>query len=246
MTLETDGNAMEMVFAPGPVLLLGAPGVGKGTQAQRLVQRFHIPQISTGDLLRSHVRSGSELGVTAKKLMDGGKLVPDEVVNGMVQERLTQPDTAQGYILDGFPRTKMQSEWLDAQLDQIVDEGPLVALQIEVPQAELLKRITGRRICTACQHIYNVYSHPPAQLGVCDLDGSPLQHRSDDTETAFHKRMMEHVAKTAAVIEHYRERGRFREIDGTGSMEAVELRIANALADLRAHDTRGKVAWQSR
>ena len=234
------------MFALGPLLLLGAPGVGKGTQAQRLVQRFHVPQISTGDLLREHVRKGSELGITAKQLMENGKLVPDDVVNGMVRDRLSQPDALQGYILDGFPRTKMQAEWLDDQLQQIVDDLPLVAIQIDVPRTELLERITGRRICTACQHIYNVYSHPPIQEGICDMDGSPLQHRSDDTEAAFHKRMTEYAAKTAAVIEHYRERGRFRQIDGTGPMEAVESRITNALSELRAHDIRDDVAWQSR
>ena len=237
---------MDAAFALGPLLLLGAPGVGKGTQAQRLVQRFHVPQISTGDLLRDHVRRGTALGVTARQLMDTGKLVPDDVVNGMVRDRLRQPDAAPGYILDGFPRTKAQAEWLDSELQAAVDDLPLMALQIEVPRAELLERITGRRICTECQHIYNVYSHPPAREGVCDLDGSPLQHRSDDTEAAFHKRMTEYAAKTAAVIEHYRERGRFREINGTGSMEAVESRIANGISELRAHSTRDNVAWQSR
>lgn len=246
MTTETHADWVGSSFDPGPVLLLGAPGVGKGTQAQRLVQRFGIPQISTGDLLREHVRNGTELGVTAKLLMDGGKLVPDDVVNGMVRDRLLRPDTARGYVLDGFPRTKNQSEWLDEQLQAIVDVLPLVALQIEVPRTELLERITGRRICTGCQHIYNVYSHPPAREGLCDLDGSPLQHRSDDTETAFQKRMTEYGAKTAAVIAHYRERGRFQEVDGTGPMNAVETRIMNALSHLRAHDTRDDVAWQSR
>ncbi len=237
MTLGNSGDAVDAVFALGPLLLLGAPGVGKGTQAQRLVQRFDVPQISTGDLLREHVRKGTELGVTAKQLMDHGKLVPDDIVNGMVHDRLRQPDALRGYILDGFPRTKTQAEWLDDQLQQIVDELPLVAMQIDVPQAELLERITGRRICTNCQHIYNVYSHPPAREGICDVDGSPLQHRSDDTEPVFHKRMTEYEVKTAAVIEHYRERGRFRQIDGTASIEAVGSGITNALSELRARHT---------
>ena len=231
---------------PGPVLLLGAPGVGKGTQAQRLVQRFDIPQISTGDLLREHVRRGTPLGAAAKQLMEAGKLVSDEVVNGMVADRLLQPDTGTGYILDGFPRTEAQSEWLDGELRRLNTVLPLLALQVEVPQAELLRRITGRRICTACQHIYNVYSHPPAREGLCDVDASPLQHRTDDTEAAFERRMAEYAAKTAAVIDHYRGLGRFQEIDGVGSMDAVAARITGALARLRAHDGQDDREWRSR
>lgn len=216
-------------WVPGPVLLLGAPGVGKGTQAQRLVTRFGVPQISTGDLLREHVRLATSLGVEAKRLMDAGKLVSDDVVNGMVAARLAQPDTAGGYILDGFPRTEAQSAWLDDELGRSNSEVPLVAVQILVPEAELLQRITGRRICKACQHIYNVFSHPARVEGLCDLDGSVLEQRSDDTEAAFYRRMAEYEAKTAAVIEHYRRQKRFAGVDGSGSMDDVQDCILRAL-----------------
>ena len=213
----------------GPVLLLGAPGVGKGTQAQRLASQFGAPQVSTGDLLREHVRRQTDLGVTAEELMNSGNLVPDNIVSGMVADRLRHPDARDGYILDGFPRTEAQSEWLDGELERSGALYPLVAVQIQVPQSELLQRITGRRICQQCQHIYNIYSHPPAVEGICDIDSSTLQHRSDDTELAFHKRMAEYQGKTAAVIEHYRRRERFKEVEGSGSMDEVGGCILSAL-----------------
>jgi adenylate kinase len=242
----------EKDFLPGPVLLLGAPGVGKGTQAQILMAEFGIPQISTGDILRDHIRRGTELGKTAKTLMDQGQLVPDDLVNDMVADRLSQPDIEKGYILDGFPRTLRQAEWLDAYLagaqllaghagEQDFDHAatlPIVAVAIKVDEAELLKRITGRRICSSCKHIYNIYFHPPKVEGVCDLDGGPLTHRSDDTEEAFAERMKAYAALTEPVITHYRGAGqggdsRFREVDGSQSMEQVETSIVAALKELR-------------
>ena len=238
-------NSDQAKLRVGPVLLLGAPGVGKGTQAQRLVETFQIPQISTGDLLREHVRAATKLGLAAKLLIDAGKLVPDNVVNSMVAERLQQPDTARGYVLDGFPRTANQSEWLDHELARTTGVLPLIALQIYVPEEMLIERITGRRICSACQHIYNTFSHPPKREGFCDLDGSPLQHRSDDTEAALRKRMTEYVAKTAVVIEHYRSQGRFSEIDGTGPIEGVETKLIDALRVLR-EEAHASTTWQSR
>ena len=224
----------EREYVLGPVLLLGAPGVGKGTQAQRLGSRYHVPQISTGDLLRNHVQLRTDLGVAAKQLMDIGKLVPDGIVNGMVAERLRHPDTQNGYILDGFPRTEAQSAWLDGELQLSASRQPLLAVQIQVPLTELLHRITGRRICQRCQHIYNIYSHSPKVDGICDVDGSPLQHRSDDTEEAFHKRMVEYEVKTSSVIEHYRHQQRFREINGNGSIDEVEDNVLKALRLLRS------------
>lgn len=227
------GDGELEAYLPGPVLLLGAPGVGKGTQAQRIVRRFLIPQISTGDLLRDHVRRETALGTQAKQLMDAGNLVPDDVVNGMVAERLQHPDTLRGYILDGFPRTKSQSEWLDGELLQSRADLPLVALQIQVPQTELLQRITGRRICQTCQHIFNIYSNPPKQEGLCDEDGSSLEHRSDDTEAAFYTRMAEYDTKTSAVVRHYGAHGRFHEINGLGAIADVESRLIGSLRKLR-------------
>ena len=235
MTIETAISHLPApeIFHPGPVLLLGAPGVGKGTQAQLLMAAFAIPQISTGDLLREHVAAATPLGLQAKALMDDGKLVPDEVVNSMVADRLLREDTLAGYILDGFPRTEVQAHWLDRTLPELHQAPPLIAIRVHVAAEELLRRITGRRTCPACKRIYNIYSHRPAVEGVCDFDGMALQHRSDDTEPAFAKRMREYELKTAPVIEHYRAQNCFREVDGTGSLEVVEQRIIEAVRDLR-------------
>jgi adenylate kinase len=225
-------------FLPGPVLLLGAPGVGKGTQAQRLMAVYGIPQISTGDILRDNIARGTDLGKAAKGLMDQGQLVPDQVVNDMVGARLTQPDVQRGYILDGYPRTLCQAEWLDAHLISLEETAgavalPLIAVNIRVDEQELLRRITGRRICSACKHIYNIYSNPPKQEGICDIDGSPLQHRSDDTEAAFSERMKAYNSLTAPVIEHYSRQGRFREVDGEQQVGLVTTAIESALKALR-------------
>ena len=228
----------DSTFLPGPVLLLGAPGVGKGTQAQLLVAAFGIPQISTGDILRENIANGTELGKIAKDLMDKGQLVPDQIVNDMVQARLAGDDVHAGYILDGFPRTLAQATWLDAHLPIFRETPPLVAVNIRVDEAELLRRITGRRICSACRHIYNIYSHPPANPGICDIDGSPLQHRSDDTEEAFTERMKAYESLTAPVIDHYRASNRFREVNGEPSVEEVSQSIIAALKALRESNTK--------
>lgn len=207
--------------------------MGKGTQAQLVMARFGIPQISTGDILRDNIAKGTALGTTAKTLMDQGRLVPDEVVNDMVAERLSKPDVRAGYILDGFPRTLAQAAWLDAQRDMFRNSPPLVAVNIRVDEGELLRRITGRRICPSCKRIYNIYSNPPSNDMVCDVDGTPLQHRSDDTEAAFAQRMKAYDSLTAPVIEHYRSNSRFTEVDGTKSVEEVADSIVAALKDLR-------------
>lgn len=230
---EKSATPSRVGLVPGPVLLLGAPGVGKGTQAQLLVASLGIPQISTGDLLRQHVRQNSELGRNAKILMDQGQLVPDEVVNQMVAERLAGSDAALGYILDGFPRTVVQASWLDRELPSLRHHLPLVAVRITVPQEALLRRITGRRTCPTCQRIYNVFSHRPRVPGVCDFDEGALVQRSDDTVAAFTERMVEYEVKTAPVIEHYRNQGRFREVDGTGLQAEVERRITESIQELR-------------
>ena len=170
-------------FLPGPVLLLGAPGVGKGTQAQRLMAEFGIPQISTGDLLRQHRSDHTPLGILADDLMSQGKLVPDDLVNQMVAVRLQEPDTEHGYILDGFPRTLNQAEWLDRQL--VAYLLPVVAINIVVDESVLLERITGRLTCPICGTIYNIYSKPPKHDRVCDFDGAALIQRADDTPRRF-------------------------------------------------------------
>jgi len=221
-------------FLPGPVLLLGAPGVGKGTQAKRLMQEFNIPQISTGDLLREHRRNHTPLGMLADELMSKGQLVPDDLVNQMVAERFKDPDTEHGYILDGFPRTLNQAEWLDGQL--VAYMLPVVAVSIVVGEQELLERITGRLSCPKCQTIYNIYSKPPKNDRLCDLDGTPLEQRADDTEAVFRERMKTFEVKTAAVIEYYRSHGgRFAEVDGDRPEEEVTDGIRAALLKLRHH-----------
>jgi adenylate kinase len=221
-------------FLPGPVLLLGAPGVGKGTQAKRLMEEFSIPQISTGDLLREHRKNHTKLGILAEELMAKGQLVPDDLVNDMVAERLKLPDTEHGYILDGFPRTLNQAEWLDGQL--LAYMLPVVAVTIVVPRKDLVERITGRLICPVCGTIYNIYTEPPKVAGVCDLDGAKLTQRSDDTEAVFEERMKAFEAKTAAVIEYYRSHGnRFAEVDGNLPMDEVTQAIRSALLGLRHH-----------
>jgi len=221
-------------FLPGPVLLLGAPGVGKGTQAKLLMAEFGIPQISTGDLLRAHREQRTSLGLLAEKLMAKGQLVPDDLVNEMVSERPTESDTEHGYILDGFPRTLNQAEWLDTKL--VAYMLPVVAVSIVVEERVLLKRITGRRICPICGTIYNIYTQPPKLDEACDADGTKLVQRGDDSETVFHERMKSFLQKTAAVIEYYRSHGnRFAEVDGNRPVHEVTRSIRATLLKLRHH-----------
>jgi adenylate kinase len=224
-------------FLPGPVLLLGAPGVGKGTQAKALMAAYGIPQISTGDILRANIKNGTELGKAAKALVDQGTLVSDDLVNQMVADRLKQPDTQRGFILDGFPRTLNQATWLDGQLSGASQTLPVVAISIVVDYEQLLHRITGRRISPAGR-IYNTYSNPPKVAGICDVDGSSLVQRPDDSETVFTERMKTFEAQTAPVIEHYRKQGRFEQIDGDHAVEHVTTEIKSALKRLRHSSNR--------
>ncbi len=225
------GNAVKIV--PGPVLLLGAPGVGKGTQAKAIMAAWGVPQISTGDILRANVSGGTELGQAAKAIIDRGELVPDALVNEMVADRLTQPDTASGYILDGFPRTLGQAEWLDRHLEASSNRLPVVAVSIKVSYTQLLRRITGRRNCPVCKSIYNIYLQPPKVDEICDLDGTPLARRSDDTEAVFEERMRTYDSLTAPVVEHYRAQGRFEEVDGEQPVDAVTAAVMAAVLRLR-------------
>ena len=218
---------------PGPILLLGAPGVGKGTQAKELVKLWGIPQISTGDLLRANVAQGTQLGRVAKEIMGRGELVPDSLVNEMVAVRLQQPDTAEGYILDGFPRTLPQAGWLDDRLATQAKALPVIAVSIHVDYNQLLRRVTGRRNCPVCQTIYNVYVNPPKQDGICNVEGAALVQRADDTEKVFEERMRAYEAMTAPVVEHYRALGRFAEVDGDRSIGAIAAGIVAAVERLR-------------
>lgn len=230
-----ESHSAPTLAVPGPILLLGAPGVGKGTQAKALMAAWGIPQISTGDLLRANVNAGTVLGKTAKAVLDRGELVSDDLVNEMVADRLTHPDTVKGYILDGYPRTLGQAGWVDGHLNGKGPEAlPVVAVSIEVGYNQLLRRITGRRTCPVCKSIYNIYLKPPRVDEVCDLDGAHLVRRSDDTEEVFEERMRAYEAQTAPVVEHYRALGRFERIDGEQSVDAVTAAVMHAVRRLRS------------
>jgi len=234
MQVETHREISSKII-PGPILLLGAPGVGKGTQAKELVRLWGIPQISTGDLLRANVSQGTSLGKIAKATMDRGELVPDSLVNEMVAARLQEPDIIKGYILDGFPRTLPQAGWLDTRLAAQPLSLPLIAVSLHVDYNQLLRRITGRRSCPVCQTIYNVYSNPPKADEICDIEGAKLVRRADDTEAAFGERMRAYDALTTPVIEHYRDLGRFAEVDGDRSIPEVADGILCVVERLRTH-----------
>jgi adenylate kinase len=214
------------------IVLLGAPGSGKGTQSQRLVQRHGIPQISTGDLLRAAVANGTELGLKAKAAMDAGRLVDDEIVLGMIRERLAEPDTQGGFILDGFPRNLAQARALDemlAELGQPLDS----VVQLEVDYGELTRRISGRRSCADCGRVFNVLTCPPgeAEKDTCPKTGGPhrLFQRPDDNEATVAERLRVYDEKTKPLIEFYREQGILRMIEAEGELDDVTQRLEMAL-----------------
>lgn len=202
------------------IVLLGAPGSGKGTQAKLLVEKYKIPQVSTGDLLRAAVTAGTELGKKAKTVMDRGELVPDELVLGMIQERLAQDDAKAGFILDGFPRNIPQAQALDALLARIAQPLQL-SLLIDVDQEVLLKRLTGRRTCASCGQMYNVYFSPSEVSGRCDKCQGPLQQRSDDNESTIRNRLQIYEAQTAPLIAYYKAQGKLRTVRGVGSINEI-------------------------
>lgn len=226
-------TASEPKFAPGPILLVGPPGSGKGTQAKAIMSIWRVPQVSTGDLLRGNVAARTDLGIKAKEIMGRGELVPDELVNQMVAVRLGEPDCARGFILDGFPRTLAQAEWLDAHVGGFGPGLPVIAIQLKVDYTLLVRRVTGRRNCPTCGSIYNVYLQPPKVDELCDLDGTPLQRRSDDTEEVFGDRLRIYEAQTEPVVAHYRALGRIEEMDGDQPVDAVTDGILAAVKRLR-------------
>jgi adenylate kinase len=204
---------------PGAILLLGAPGAGKGTQAERLVQRYGIPSISSGDILRDHVKRGTELGRVADPIMRAGQLVPDSVLNPMIDERLSQPDCARGFVLDGYPRTVAQAEALDAWLRKHRVAARVFLL--DVPRDSLLRRLAGRRVCPKCSRSYNVYYLPPKQEGVCDDDGVTLVQRPDDHQDIVRERLSTFEKQTQPVIDYYSRRGRLLKVDGDQPPQTV-------------------------
>lgn len=209
------------------LVLMGPPGAGKGTQAKRLIEALGVPQISTGDILRHAVAQRSELGKQAQPLIEAGRLVPDALVVGIVEERLGAPDCQQGFLLDGFPRTVPQAEALERVLARSGKRIEAV-ISLEVPLEELLERQTGRRGCPRCQLIYHVKYNPPRHPGVCDRDGAALFERDDDRPESARARQEVYAAQTAPVKEFYRQRGLLRTIDGVGDPEQIFRRIREA------------------
>ena len=208
------------------LVMLGRQGAGKGTQAVRLAQHFVVPHISTGDMLRAAVAAGTEFGLRAKSVMDGGGLVSDEIMVGIVDERLNESDTTKrGYILDGFPRTEAQAQ----ALEKITADRPLdVVLNLEVPEDIVLERITKRRVCVTCGHIYSVDT-PPKNGWICDVDGGEVVQRDDDTEDAVRKRLDLYKAETLPLVGFYEDRDLLVEVDGLGSPAEVFERLLAAV-----------------
>ena len=224
----------------GPVVLLGPPGAGKGTQSKRIMEHYLIPQVSTGDILRHNVAQGTELGMAAKAVMARGELVSDDLVCEMVKKRLCNPDCRRGYILDGFPRTAAQAGWLDALLDdKLFDNSrptrawPIV-MRLDVDYNQLLLRITGRRSCPTCGRIYNVHFQPPRVEGICDLEGSRLVTRNDDRLEVIQPRLAAYDEQTRPVADYYQRTGRLVSVDGDRPADEVTAQIFRILEDHHA------------
>jgi adenylate kinase len=212
------------------VVLLGAPGAGKGTQAPLLAARLEIPVVATGDLFRASVRDGTQLGMEARRYMDAGQLVPDEITVRLLLERLGRPDAAAGVILDGFPRTGVQAAALDDAL-AARDQAVSAAVLVDVPAEELVRRMSGRWVCRAAGHPYHEVSSPPHTAGICDLDGSELYQRKDDRPETIRARMDQQLGALGQVIEHYRSSGVLRTVDGLQGIHEVASAIDTALTE---------------
>ena len=221
------------------VVLLGAPGAGKGTQAPLLAERLALPVVATGDLFRAAVRDGTPLGMDARRYMDAGQLVPDEITVKLLLERLGRPDAAAGVILDGFPRTATQAAALDAAL---TERGARVsaAVLVDVPAEELVRRMSGRWVCRAAGHPYHETSSPPRVAGVCDLDGSELYQRKDDEPETIRARMDQQLGALAEVIDHYRRAGILATVDGLQDIHEVAEAIDAVLTSAGVHVRAGK------
>lgn len=217
----------------GRVIFLGPPGAGKGTQAARLAAYLKVPKISTGDMLRDAIAAGTALGRVAGPLMEKGGLVPDELLTGIIQERLSQPDAANGYILDGFPRTLRQAEGFEhmTRVDRTQD---FFVINVEVPREELLKRLSGRRWCPHCQSTYHIHNNPPQDDSLCDKDRTLLIQREDDKETAVARRLAEYDERTAPLIGYYRGRSHFHTLNGYRPPDVVFAELKGLLDEKKA------------
>lgn len=217
------------------LILFGPPGAGKGTQAERLREDFQLPYIATGDMLREHVKDGTKLGREAQRYMDAGDLVPDGLILAMVSERLEQDDAQDGFLLDGFPRTREQAEALDEQLRSLGRRITAVLL-LSVPDEEVVRRLSGRRVCVKAGHNYHVEFDPPKHEGICDQDGSRLIQRDDDKPEVIQNRLRVYHEKTAPVIDYYDEQGLLRRVDGTREAADVHDHIRAVIATLRLEE----------
>jgi len=210
------------------ILFMGPPGAGKGTQAEKIVSEFQIPHISTGDAFRAAMSQGTPLGIEAKGYVDKGLLVPDEITNGIVRDRLAQPDCDKGFLLDGFPRTIAQAEALDSMLAELGKKIDVV-FNLVVDRGLLLARLTGRRICKSCGSTYHVMFNPPTQEGICDKCSGELYQRSDDTEEKVGTRLDEYMNKTAPLLDYYRNKGILKEVNGEQDIHQVTAEISSIL-----------------
>ncbi len=211
------------------LVLLGPPGAGKGTQAKQMIEKYSIPQISTGDILRQAVKDGTQMGKEAKAYMDKGELVPDDVIIGIVKDRIQADDCKNGYIFDGFPRTVAQAEALDGMLKNLGSQLDAV-VSIEVPEDDVVKRLSGRRTCKSCGTLFHVMFNPPAKDGVCDACSGELYQRDDDNETTIRQRLSVYTNQTAPLIDYYSNVGILKPVPGTGAPDAIFDAICQALA----------------
>jgi adenylate kinase len=214
------------------LVLLGPPGSGKGTQGERLQEDYRLPYWATGDILRAAVKEGTDVGKEAKKFMDAGDLVPDEVLIGIIAERISSAEAGDGFILDGFPRTNGQAEALDAKMKELGRELT-AAILIDVPEEEVVRRLGGRRTCKENGHVFHVEFDPPKEEGVCDVCGGELIIRDDDKPEVIRHRLEQYHEKTAPLIEHYDSQSLLRQIDGAAAPDAVADEIQRTLATLR-------------
>jgi adenylate kinase len=214
------------------LIFLGPPGAGKGTQARELAREWSVPQIATGEMLREAVAAGTPLGLQAKRIMDSGALVSDDVIVGLIAERLRRPDAAPGFILDGFPRTIGQAEALDRLLKDLGHHLDAV-VSFEVAEPELIRRLTGRRLCRQCQAAFHLSSAPPKREGVCDRCGGELYQRDDDSEPTVRHRLRVYAQQTAPLLDYYRDRGLLTPIRGEGAIGTIRDAIRRAAAEPR-------------
>jgi adenylate kinase len=227
------------------IVLIGAPGSGKGTQAKKIAAKYKVPQISTGDLLRAAIAAKTPLGLQAMTATDSGQLVTDQIIIGMIEERLSEPDTQNGFILDGFPRNLPQAAALDTLLNRL--GRPLEsAILIDVDFDLLIQRIVGRRICSSCGQMFNIFTSPPKMDDHCDLCGSPLHHRADDSEATIINRLRVYEIQTEAMLKHYRIQGKYTEINGSGEINRIFARMCKVIDQSQAQKSKLEVPVQQK